>query len=80
MSYSDMFRRALMPLVAELLKQPRDIRLVQMGFLDCESIVDRLTRMAQGLECNETQLRHVILLESWLRSRGSAAPNTISGG
>jgi len=53
---------------------------VQMGFLDCESIVDRLTRMAQGLECNETQLRHVILLESWLRSRGSAAPNTISGG
>ena len=71
--YSPMFRRALMPVAAELIKRPDAIRLVQLGYVDRDSISDRLTRLLQGLDCNETQLRHILLLESWLRKRGGVA-------
>src|SRR5262249_21643731 len=74
MTYSAMYLEAIKPLPAEYVKQPGEMRLVQLGYLDRENIAQRMTRLAQGLDCNETQLRHVILLETWLRSRGSASP------
>src|SRR5262245_47700083 len=74
MAYAEMFRNALLPLAVKLLKQPGKMRLVELGFVDRASIADRMTRLTQGLECNESQLRHVVLLEYWLRRREAAPP------
>src|SRR5262249_6507136 len=78
MAYTDMFRNAMLPLDAELLRQRGKMRLVEMGILDPTSISDRLTRLTQGLDCNQNQLRNVILLEYWLRRRDTAS-GAISG-
>ena len=77
MAYTTMYRQAMTPLAAELLKRPGDMLLVQAGYLDRQSVTERLTRLTQGLDCNETQLRHVILLEFWLRNRGAGAAPTL---
>jgi hypothetical protein len=37
--------------------------------VDCGSVTDRLTRFTQGLDCNSSQLRQLILFEFWLRNR-----------
>jgi asparagine synthase (glutamine-hydrolysing) len=68
-SYMSMYRGALIPLAAALLKSPEDIRLVERGFVDRRSLIGRLEKFTQGLDCNETQLRQVLLLEFWLRDR-----------
>jgi asparagine synthase (glutamine-hydrolysing) len=72
-SYSKNYRESLVPLAKELLRRPAEIRLVEMGYLDGRSVTDRLERMTEGLLCNESQLRHVILLEFWLRARERGA-------
>ena len=41
--------------------------MVQRGYVDPENLKMRLERMAQSLDCNTGQLRHLILLELWLR-------------
>jgi hypothetical protein len=66
-TYTGVYRRSLVPLAAELLKRPASMRLVELGYLDSQSVARRLERMVEGLPCNESQLRHVILLEFWLR-------------
>jgi len=66
-TYTAVYRKSLIPLAAELLKRPASIRLVELGYLDGQSLAGRLERMVEGLQCNESQLRHVILLEFWLR-------------
>jgi len=38
--------------------------------VDGDSVRSRLERLSVGLECNESQLRQIILLELWLRNRG----------
>jgi len=38
--------------------------------VDRSSLTERLTRFAQGLDCNEPQLRQLILFEFWLRGSG----------
>jgi hypothetical protein len=60
---------ALRPLAKELLKQ-RQIAVVERGFVDRASLLSRLERLTAGLDCNEPQLRQIILFEFWLRQRG----------
>jgi len=68
-AYTSMYRMALMPLAAALLKRPAGIQLVDRGYVDGPSLTRRLERFTQGLECNESQLRVLLLLEFWLRNR-----------
>jgi asparagine synthase (glutamine-hydrolysing) len=63
------WQEALRPLARDLLKTPR-LELVERGFVDRSSVRARLERLAAGLECNESQLRQIMLLELWLRNRG----------
>jgi asparagine synthase (glutamine-hydrolysing) len=60
---------ALRPLAKDLLKR-RQIEVVERGFVDRASFVSRLQRLVAGLDCNEPQLRQIILFEFWLRQRG----------
>jgi hypothetical protein len=62
-------REALRPLAINLLKG-RELQLVERGFVDRASVFSRLQRLVAGLDCNETQLQQIILLELWLRNRG----------
>jgi asparagine synthase (glutamine-hydrolysing) len=69
-AYHGAYRQALLPLAAALLKQPGQMRLVEFRYVDQKSFVERLTRFIEGLECNEYQLRQLILFEFWLRGGG----------
>jgi asparagine synthase (glutamine-hydrolysing) len=64
---------ALRPLARDLLKT-RQLHVVERGFVDRTSVLSRLERLAAGLDCNEPQLRQIILLELWLRNRGHSLP------
>jgi asparagine synthase (glutamine-hydrolysing) len=63
------WHEALLPLADDLLKR-RQIEVVERGFVDRTSLLSRLERLLRGLDCNEAQLRQIILLEFWLRHRG----------
>jgi asparagine synthase (glutamine-hydrolysing) len=67
-SYMSMYRGALMPLATALLQSPAEIQLVERGLVDRRSLIGRVEKFTQGLDCNETQLRQVLLLEFWLRN------------
>jgi hypothetical protein len=41
---------------------------VSRGWVDRASLTARLRKLTLGLDCNETQLRQIILLEFWLRN------------
>jgi hypothetical protein len=41
---------------------------VERGYIDGASLRRRLERLTLSLPCNEGQLRHIILLELWLRT------------
>jgi hypothetical protein len=69
-AYSGAYRDALLPLAGELLRHTGDIRLVEFRYVDYGSFTDRLKRFTEGLDCNESQLRQLILLEFWLRRVG----------
>jgi asparagine synthase (glutamine-hydrolysing) len=62
------WQKALRPLARVLLKA-RQLYLVESGFVDRTSVLSRLERLSSGLDCNESQLRQIILLELWLRNR-----------
>ena len=64
------WQEALRPVARALLKAGQ-LHLVERGFLDRTSVVSRLERLSVGLECNQSQLRHIILLELWLRNRAN---------
>jgi hypothetical protein len=72
-TYADHYRQALIPLAARMLSQPDQIRLVTHGYADRHSVTERLTRFLQGLDCNEPQLRQLLLFEFWLRNREGRA-------
>jgi asparagine synthase (glutamine-hydrolysing) len=72
-SYETAFRGSLLPLATALLKNPHDIQLVERGYVDRRSLTSRLERFSQGLDCNETQLRQMLLFEFWLRKRMPSA-------
>jgi hypothetical protein len=42
------------------------------GWIDSSRLRSRLRRFLQGLECNEAQLRQVILLELWMSKHEGA--------
>jgi asparagine synthase (glutamine-hydrolysing) len=66
------WQEALRPLAGVLLKAGR-LRLVERGIVDRTSVLSRLERLTAGLECNESQLRQIILFELWLRNRADGA-------
>jgi asparagine synthase (glutamine-hydrolysing) len=62
---------ALKPLVSSLLHE-RQWRVAERGWVDPASLASRLEKLRAGLDCNEPQLRQIILLECWLRNRWPA--------
>jgi asparagine synthase (glutamine-hydrolysing) len=68
-AYAQPFREALLPLSSILLREPARILTVEAGFLERATLLERLERFSQGLDCNEFQLRQILLFEFWLRNR-----------
>jgi hypothetical protein len=58
---------ALRPLAVSLLRMP-SWQVVERGWIDRASFSSRLVKLTHGLDCNEPQLRQIILLEYWLHS------------
>lgn len=68
-SYDKAYRNAIRPFSIELLRTMESTALVDLGYVDRDNLRGRLERSVAGLECNEAQLRNLILLEFWLRNR-----------
>lgn len=68
-SFGGVFLDSLRSLAASLLKHGRPLQVVERGYVDPVSLDRRLHRMTHSLDCNEAQLRQIILLEFWLRSQ-----------
>jgi asparagine synthase len=62
------WQAALRPL-ARALASAKQLQVVERGIVERASLTARLDRLSQGLECNEHQLRQIIMLEQWLRNR-----------
>ncbi len=71
------WQAALRPL-ARALASAKQLQVVEGGIVDHASLVSRLDRLSHGLECNEHQLRQIIMLELWLRNRESNEQNRLS--
>jgi hypothetical protein len=71
------WQEALRP-VARALLQTKQLHTVERGFVDRNSVLARLERLSLGLECNEVQLRQIIVLELWLRGRADDAQALLS--
>ena len=72
--YTQPYREALLSLAAELRAHSANIGVVELGYVERESLMERLNRFSQGLDCNESQLRQIILLEFWLRNKSGSQP------
>lgn len=72
-SFAGVFLDSLRPLAGHLLEE-RSLQVVERGYLEPASLKQRLVKLTQSLNCNEPQLRHVILLELWLRARFPTFP------
>ena len=66
--FGSSYLKAFRPLAVKLL-HARPWRVVERGWIDRESLASRLERLSHGLECNQQQLRRILLLEYWLRNR-----------
>jgi len=66
--FNEPWQEALRPLARALLKARR-LHVVERGLVDGSSVRSRLQRLSYGMDCNQTQLRHIILLELWLHNR-----------
>jgi glutathione S-transferase len=53
--------------------------MVEFGYVDRRSITERLTRFREGLDCNESQLRQLILFEFWLRNSKNSGADLVAG-
>jgi hypothetical protein len=62
------WQEALKPM-AQVLLTAEHLYLAEHGFVDRSSVLSRLERLFAGLECNESQLRQIVLFEFWLRNR-----------
>jgi hypothetical protein len=67
-SFGETFQAALLPLAPTLIRDVKQLQLVQRGYVDPLNLKPRMERLAHSLDCNEGQLRRLILLELWLRS------------
>ena len=72
-SYGSSYREAFLPSAAALWKGAGGIQVVERGYIERQSLMNRLEKFTQGLDCNETQLRQILLLEFWLRARMAPA-------
>jgi asparagine synthase (glutamine-hydrolysing) len=73
------WHEALQPL-AHMLRGTKRLNLVELGFVDRASLLSRLQRLAIGLDCNEFQLRQIVILELWLSKRaGNSVENFTTG-
>ena len=70
--FNEPWQETLKPLARVLLKAGH-LHLAERGLVDQLSVFSRLERLSVGLDCNESQLRQIILLELWLRSRADRA-------
>lgn len=66
-SFNAPWQKASRPLARALLNAKK-LHSVERGFVDHASVRSRLARLSLGLDCNESQLRQIILLELWLRN------------
>ncbi len=64
------YLKAFKPLAVNLL-QARRWRVVERGWIERANLSSRLERLTRGLECQQHQLRQILLLEYWLRNRES---------
>lgn len=62
------WQEALQPLARTLLNA-KHLHLVEQGIVDHASVLLRLRRLSAGLDCNEHQLRNIVMLELWLRNQ-----------
>lgn len=69
-SFNAPWQEASRPLARALLNAKK-LHSVERGFVDRDSLRSRLERLCLGLDCNESQLRQIILLELWLRNRAT---------
>jgi asparagine synthase (glutamine-hydrolysing) len=60
--------RSLQPLATSMLASSRWL-VVEHGWVDRGRALDKLRRLLQGIDCDDPELRHLILLEYWLRNR-----------
>lgn len=75
-TYDGAFLSALRPLAVQLLGSVKKMNLVERGWVDAASLENRLKRLLDGLDCDEPQLRHLIMLEYWTRQRGRRSQAT----
>ena len=68
-TFGGVFLDSLRPLAGALLQQPQRLQVVERGYVDGPSVKKRLEQLSYSLDCNEPQLRQIILLEFWLRAR-----------
>jgi len=69
--FNEPWHEALRP-VARALLNAKQLYSVERGFVDRTSVLSRLERLCVGQECNDSQLRQIVILELWLRSRADA--------
>jgi asparagine synthase (glutamine-hydrolysing) len=67
--FGGVFLESLRPLASKLLDRPQQLQVVERGYVDPVNLKKRLEMLTHSLDCNEGQLRHIILLEFWLRAR-----------
>ena len=70
-SFGAPWKEAMRP-VARRLLNTRQLHVVDRNLVDRTSLRARLERLCAGLDCNEPQLRQIMLLELWLRNRAAA--------
>jgi asparagine synthase (glutamine-hydrolysing) len=70
--FDGVFLESLRPIARSFLKAPRQLQVVERGYVDLDDLTGRLERLSNSLECNESQLRQVILLELWLRGKAQS--------
>lgn len=68
------WQEALQPVASSLL-ETKQLHVIERGFVDGASVRSRLERLSAGLDCNQAQLRNIILLELWLRNRAQNESN-----
>jgi asparagine synthase (glutamine-hydrolysing) len=66
--FSVPWQEAMQPL-AKMLSGAKHLNVVELGFVERGSVLSRLQRLSRGLDCNQSQLRNIIVLELWLRNR-----------
>lgn len=79
-AFGGVFLNSLRPLARELLRQPQRLQVVERGYVEAANLKKRLEQLSHSLDCNEPQLRQIMLLEFWLRARESKLHRTAGAG